>query len=175
MTAATVLCLLGYYSLLPLLILICRKGSFSRKITFLNPKRCSLPMYLQRMNIEMPVHRDLLGFNCSFAYHLDELTRHSRLQEGQSRRDVEWVGYLKSIGGAENLKPAGVFKPSRDLRDIVRRGVPAAFRPLVWQKISLCSVLRREFPDNYYHASVVSRLADLDPKVRDEIEKDVDR
>jgi len=131
-------------------------------------------MYLQRMNIEMPVHTDLLGFNCSFAYHLDELSRYSRQHDGQNRRDVEWVGYLKSIGGAENLKPAGVFKPSRDLRDMVRRGVPAAYRPLVWQKISLCSVLRREFPDKFYD-SLLSKLPDLDPKVRDEIEKDVDR
>ena len=87
------------------------------------------------------------------------------------QRDLEWVDYLKAIGmqrilnlpafhfyfghvdvcmwfflhvlgGPENLKPAGIFKPSDDLKVMVRRGVPVAYRSLVWQKLSLSSLHR---------------------------------
>ena len=93
-----------------------------------------------------------------------------------TQRDIEWVGYLKSIGGPENLKPAGVFKPSPDLKAIVRRGIPVAYRASVWQKISLSSLHRSQFPTTYYK-SLLDRAAagELDKKVTSDIEKDLDR
>lgn len=59
-------------------------------------------------------------------------------------RDMEWVEYLKSIGGPENLKPAGVFKPSNDLKMLVRRGIPVAYRALLWPKLAQSSLYRLE-------------------------------
>lgn len=91
-----------------------------------------------------------------------------------AQRDMEWVSYLKSIGGPENLKPAGIFKPSEDLKRMVRRGIPVAFRPLLWQHISLCTHYRARYPKNYY-AHLLSKVTELDPRVKSDIEKDVDR
>lgn len=128
------------------------------------------------MDIEQEVRTDLLGFNCTFEYLEYEKTLHAAQMHLTSQRDVEWVGYLKSIGGPENLKPAGVFKPSPDLKAIVRRGIPVAYRASVWQKISLSSLLRSQFPATYYK-DLLAKVSSgsLDKKVMDEIEKDLDR
>jgi len=119
---------------------------------------------------------DMLGFNCTFEYLEYEKTLHAQQGHITTQRDLEWVGYLKSIGGPENLKPAGVFKPSPDLKAIVRRGIPVAFRASVWQKISLSSLLRSQFPSTYYK-DLLAKVAEgkLDEKVMNEIEKDLDR
>lgn len=118
--------------------------------------------------------KDLLGFNCTPKYHFSEREFHASQMAHTARRDLEWVGYLKSIGGPENLKPAGVYRPSPDLKAIVRRGIPVAYRSLVWQKISLSSLHRLQYPSNYY-ANLLNRLDEVDQKVKDEIEKDLDR
>lgn len=160
----------------PTLTISHSKGSFPRRLKFLNPKKCPLQLYLKRMDIEQEVRTDLLGFNCTFEYLEYEKTLHAAQMHLTSQRDVEWVGYLKSIGGPENLKPAGVFKPSPDLKAIVRRGIPVAYRASVWQKISLSSLLRSQFPATYYK-DLLAKVSSgsLDKKVMDEIEKDLDR
>jgi hypothetical protein len=147
-----------------------------RRLRFLNPKKVPLQLYLHRMEIESISCKDLFGFNCTFEYQAYEREFRAAQMHMTSQRDIEWVGYLKSIGGPENLKPAGVFKPSADLKAIVRRGIPVAFRASVWQKISLSSLHRSLFPVNYYK-SLLERAAtgQLDKKVKDEIEKDLDR
>ena len=68
------------------------------------------------------VQRDMLGFSCTFEYLLDEKHYHSAQSANLNKRDLEWVAYLKAIGGISNLKPAGVFKPSPDLKNIIRKG-----------------------------------------------------
>ena len=151
-----------------------RKGGFSRRLKFLNPKKCSIALYLQKLELSGKFQTDMLGFNCSFEYRLDERAFRASHFNVTNQRDVEWVEYLKSIGGPENLKPAGIFKPSPDLKAIVRRGIPVAFRSTVWQRISLSSIHRLRFPANYYD-SLLARVDELNPKVRDDIEKDVDR
>ncbi|KAJ1419579.1 rab-GTPase-TBC domain-containing protein [Ochromonadaceae sp. CCMP2298] len=128
------------------------QGAFSRRLKFLHTAKCPLELYLQRLQTADSVQTDLLGFSCSFEYRAFERASHAAHEVQNSLRDVEWVGYLKAIGGPENLKPAGVFKPSADLKAIVRRGVPVAYRALVWPKISLSSLLRREYPDDYYES-----------------------
>ena len=133
-------------------------------------------MYLQRMEVTSTAQIDLFGFNCSFEYQEYERAFHAAQMQQTSQRDLEWVGYLKSIGGPENLKPAGVYKPSADLKAIVRRGIPVAYRALVWQKISLSSLHRLQFPEDYYETLLARAAAgELDSKVKEEIEKDLDR
>ncbi len=73
------------------------------------------------------------------------------------------------------MKPAGRFKASRDLKIMCRRGIPAAYRPLVWQKISLSNCYRQQFPIDHYQDLVRDSLHQLDKDVVDDIEKDVDR
>jgi hypothetical protein len=90
-------------------------------------------------------------------------------------RDIEWVQYLKSIGGIENLKPGGIYKPSSDLKTIVRRGIPVAYRSVVWQKISLSSLLKAKYPIDYYSTLLSKIPLELSRKVKNDIEKDVDR
>ena len=69
----------------------------------------------------------------------------------------------------------GIFKPSKELKNLVRRGIPVAYRSLVWQKISLSSLHRREFGVNYYSSLLIQADKELDARVRDDIEKDIDR
>lgn len=73
------------------------------------------------------------------------------------------------------MKPGGVYKPSAELKAMCRRGIPAAFRPLVWQKISLSSSYRREFPGDYFETLLARSSNELPREVQDDIEKDIDR
>lgn len=116
----------------------------------------------------------MLGFGCSFEYQAEERALRQANTETIHQRDMEWVAYLKSIGGPENLKPAGIFRPSKDLKALVRRGIPVAFRALVWQKISLSHLYKLQFPATYY-SDLLGRIDQLSAKVKDDIEKDVDR
>ncbi len=117
---------------------------------------------------------DKLVFKCYTEELLREKEHHRQSANHMEQRNEEWVEYLKSIGGAENLKPAGIFKPSSDLKQMVRRGIPVAYRRLIWQKISMSSLYKLQFPSNYY-LSLLARVHELQPRVRDDIEKDVDR
>lgn len=57
---------------------------------------------------------------------------------------------------------------------MVRRGIPPVFRSLIWQKISLASIHRLNYPNDYY-ANFLEQFHTLNKKVCDDIEKDVDR
>jgi hypothetical protein len=160
----------------PFFLFFGSKEGKPRRLIFLNPRICSVDQYLERLSkseVKDPI--DILGFNCSFKYQVDEQAFRNSQNNIMTQRDIEWVQYLKSIGGIENLKPGGIFKPSKDLKNFVRRGVPVAYRSVVWQKISLSSLLRAKYPVNYY-ATLLSRIPlDLNRKVKNDIEKDVDR
>jgi hypothetical protein len=99
----------------------------------------------------------------------------SKLQsELIEERDKEWNTYLKSVGGLDGLKPAGNFKPSTELKQKIRRGIPVAWRGSVWQKVSLSSLYKAQHPVNYYQ-NLLSRVDELGSKVVTDIEKDLDR
>ncbi|CAE7666013.1 TBC1D9, partial [Symbiodinium microadriaticum] len=123
--------------------------------------------------MQMKTEKDMYGFLRSAEY--IELERESRLAIAPAivKRDLAWVHYLKAIGGAVNLKPGGVFKPSYQLKMLVRRGVPAAYRSLVWKHISMSDQYRLRHPRSYY-SDLVDRInEDLNAKVRDDIDKDL--
>lgn len=123
--------------------------------------------------MQLKSQKDMYGFLRSAEYIETEREGLLTTAEAIAKRDLDWVNYLKAIGGAENLKPAGRFAPSFALKMLVRRGVPAAFRPLVWKHISMSDQYSRAYPDNYY-SHLVSRIEeDLSMKVRDDIEKDL--
>ncbi|RYY83889.1 hypothetical protein EON63_10305 [archaeon] len=171
-----------------------------RKLKFLNPKKNSLSLYKKKLAPRAPgTLTDMYGFVCSHEEYLLEKEFYRVYSGIRKQRDHEWVEYLKSIGehthtythahihsythtyihihigGAENLKPAGVYKPSKDLKQMCRQGIPVAYRCLVWQKISMSSLYKLHYPANYY-ASLVSNIHTLkDKKVFTDIEKDVDR
>lgn len=117
---------------------------------------------------------DLYGFLRDKDYLLTEKKYHQLEAKNTNIRDLEWFGYLKSIGGAENLKRAGIFEPSNDLKQLVRRGIPTAYRALVWSRISLSSVHRAAYSSDYY-TTLVTRINEIPRSVAIEIEKDVDR
>jgi hypothetical protein len=56
-----------------------------------------------------------------------------------------------------------------------RRGIPAAFRPAVWMRISLANRYKKRFPNNYYSQLLAASMECLDKNVADDVEKDVDR
>jgi len=117
---------------------------------------------------------DLYGFLRDKDYLLSEKKYHQLEAKNTNIRDLQWFSYLKSIGGAENLKRAGIFEPSNDLKQLVRRGIPTAYRALVWSRISLSSVHRAAYSSDYY-TTLVTRINEIPRSVAIEIEKDVDR
>jgi hypothetical protein len=151
-------------------------GGFPRRYKFLNYRKCSLDAYLLKVEQSSRLKTDMLGFNSSVEEILSEQALRQQTRVTTMQRDLEWVDYLKSIGGPENLKPAGIYKASPDLKAMVRRGIPVAFRALIWPRISLSSIHRIKYPKDYYQ-QLLSRIeaGELCAKVKDDIEKDVDR
>ncbi len=145
-----------------------------RKLKFINRKKISLQGYLRRLELKDQM-TDLLGFVISMEDYLEEEKRRAQIASNIQQRDRDWVEYLKAIGGIENLKPVGLFKPSEDLKFMVRRGIPVAYRAAIWKKISLSSLLQHhQFPPNYYQ-NLLTRVKEIPPRVAEDIEKDVDR
>lgn len=147
-----------------------KECNFDRKITFLDPSRVAEAAQLQTKTHS----KDLLGFSRDIDYLLGEKVYNSTNLYSTAKRDLEWVAYLKHIGGSDNLKPAGNFKPSAELKNMVRRGIPAAYRSLIWQKVSLSSMHRLTYPVSYY-SDLLEKSDLLHKKVVDDIEKDVKR
>lgn len=153
-----------------------RSCNLTRRLLFLNPSKCPLKTYIERSAILKTNSKvDMFGFNRKLDYLISERRFINNYSQVFSQRDLAWVDYLKSIGGPDNLKPAGVFRSNPLLKQLVRRGIPVAYRPLIWQKISLSSLHRREFPANYFSNLLLRCDTELDKRVLDDIEKDVDR
>jgi hypothetical protein len=151
------------------------KAGTPRRLQFLNKKKYSIDLFIDKLKLNGTIKTDLLGFVCSTEDHFMEKQYISQNIQYIQSRDIEWVNYLKSIGGAENLKPAGIFKPLYDLKHMVRKGIPVAYRALIWPKISLSSVYRLQFPTNYYQSLLKRSEKELTIRVKSDIEKDVDR
>jgi hypothetical protein len=56
-------------------------------------------------------------------------------------------------------------------------GIPVAYRPLVWTRISLANTHKQRFPTDYYQRLLHHSIQEdgLEKNVADDIEKDVDR
>jgi len=118
---------------------------------------------------------DIYGFIRNESYMLqDQYYALKQIQDIITNRDLQWISYLKSIGGPDNIKPAGIFKSSEPLKSLVRRGIPVAFRAIIWQKISLSSIHRSQYPSDYYK-TLVKNISQLNEKVNISIEKDLSR
>jgi hypothetical protein len=144
------------------------KGGLPRRLKFLNVMRQSVVMYKETLALQVKGEKDIFGFSRSLEYLLAERMYNYSQSQWVIRRDMQWVEYLKHIGGADNLKPSGAFKPSYDLKMIVRQGIPAAFRSLLWLKISLSSIHRLKYPLKYFDC-LVERDGELCGRVRDDI------
>eukprot|EP01041_Mallomonas_annulata_P009890 gene9890-20579_t len=152
---------------------ILREIEAPRRYRLLKPHKCSLAVFLEKESLKQKSDKDIFGFMRTRKYMLAERKLKVFNMKYVIHRDLEWFEYLKAIGGPENLKPAGVFAPSKALKILVRRGIPVAFRPLVWQNISQSSLRRRQYPVDYYSA-LLRDEASLDPIIASDIEKDVD-
>jgi hypothetical protein len=108
----------------------------------------TLAQYKTRLSQPPPANAqiDELGFSLLdiTKYHHPNNSKFVVNQKKSQQLDKLWFEYLKSIGGPDNLKPAGVYTPAIELAQLVRRGIPTAFRPLLWKKLSLCDSLRLE-------------------------------
>ncbi len=135
---------------------------------------CPLTVYEERIALKDKSKKDMYGFLRTVEYLQNERHNFALNVSDVARRDQDWVTYLKSIGGAENLKPSGSFKSSKELKLMVRRGIPAAFRPLIWKNISLSNLRQKTYPPGYYQ-ELVSNIQYMNPKVADDIDKDLNR
>jgi hypothetical protein len=147
-----------------------KECGLQRKLKFLDPSKVAEATHTRARN----QNKDLMGFSRDLDYLLGEKVYNNANLNLTAQRDLEWLAYLKHIGGADNLKPAGNFEPSSELKYMVRRGIPAAFRSLIWQKVSLSSIHRLRYPADYYE-DLKLRSQNLNRKVADDIEKDVKR
>jgi hypothetical protein len=141
---------------------------------FLDPVIFPIAVYEERMALQSKSNKDMYGFLRTVEYLQNERHNYAANISDVSKRDMEWVSYLKSVGGTDNLKPSGSFKSSKELKLMVRRGIPAAYRSSVWKSISLSSRRQKLFPTDYYER-LVSQIKYMDPKVADDIDKDLNR
>ena len=56
----------------------------------------------------------------------------------------------------------------------MRRGIPVAYRALVWSRISLAAIYKSNYPATYF-SSLLSRSSEVNKKAVSDIEKDVER
>lgn len=156
---------------------VLRDADIPRRLRFLNTAICPIAVYTERLALKKRSQdrTDVYGFVRSAEYLNDEHIFMTNNMSALSQRDHDWITYLKSIGGSINLKPFAQFKPSAKLKLMVRRGIPAAFRPLVWKHISLSSHFESKFPADYYPTLLARLNTQLCPTVQLDISKDVGR
>jgi hypothetical protein len=126
------------------------------------------------MRLSNKSHKDVFGFIRTEEYLSQERQHHATRIDMSAQLDVDWVEHLKSIGGPVNLKPYASFRPSPELKQLVRRGIPVALRPLIWPFISRTDQYRRQY-DNIIYEELVQRSSELEQRVKDDIEKDLER
>ena len=144
------------------------------RLRLLNTSRCSVELYLKRNPFKKAFKNDLYGFKRCEEY-LEADKNFNKMQSLiATQRDLDWINYLSSIGGTENIKSDGIYKSSPELKKLVRRGVPIAYRSIVWTRISLSSQYRKSFPDKYY-SSLAEKESLISKRVLEEIEKDLER
>ena len=154
-----------------------RDSKITRRLRFLNPALCPIAVYSERLEMGKRIKNqtDVYGFARSAEYLKDEHVFMTSNMTAISQRDHDWITFLKSIGGVDNLKQFGQFIPSPKLKIMVRRGIPAAFRPLIWKRISLLDTYKRKFPNTYYEGLLAHVETHLSPSVQLDISKDVGR
>ncbi len=150
------------------------------ELEFLNMRQLSLAEYKEAL-AKRKTYYDPLGFPIVMADETDngkaEKSSAAKTETMEHHIAIEkiWFQYMKSIGGPENLKPVGVFTPSDDLCELVRRGVPIAYRALIWNKISLSDIERRKYPVYYYQQLLARVETEMPVKAGKEINNDIDR
>lgn len=156
---------------------VLRDSNIPRRLRFLNTSLCPIAVYMERLALDKRSkdRTDMYGFVRSAEYLRDEHLFMTANTTAMSMRDRGWITYLKSIGGSANLKPFAQYTPSPKLKLMVRRGIPAAFRPLLWQHISLCSHFQSKFPIDYYSSLLAHVNLQLSATVLLDIAKDVGR
>ena len=156
---------------------ILRDSNTPRRLRFLNTANCPIAVYRERLALgkRRDDRTDVYGFIRSEEYLQDEKNFMMANMTTLTRRDHDWITYLKSIGGSINLKPFSQHAPSPQLKIMVRRGIPAAFRPLLWQHISLSYNFKNKFPKDYYETLLSQIKTDMCATVQLDIAKDVGR
>lgn len=144
------------------------------QMKFLDTSMLPIEKYLKRHPPRKGVRNDVYGFQRSEEYIQAEKSHSKAQSQAIIQRDLDWIDYFNQIGGVENLKANNIFKAPSDLKQLVRRGIPIAYRALVWSKLSLSSAYRSFYPPDYFQ-SLLLRAYEVPKKVGDEIEKDLDR
>lgn len=73
---------------------------------------------MKNNNNKKKVLTDFYGFSRDDEYMIREYMIRDQIQNIISARDLEWISYLKSIGGPDNLKPGFVFKSCAQLKAV---------------------------------------------------------
>lgn len=152
-----------------------KQQNVPRRLRFLNPLQCPVAVYEEKLQLNRKDQKDMYGFHRTLEHLLAERQHLGANMQKFAQRDLEWYHYVREVGGVHNLKPDPSAKPTPQLKALVRRGVPVAFRPRVWPHLCGAYQKRQSYSPDYYKTLVTRSDTDLDPKVRDDIEKDVSR
>lgn len=85
-----------------------KDSGLSRTLRFISP---IVLLDNNRVKIKTQ-NKDFFGFFRDLDYLLGERVYNNANLSLIEQRDLEWIAFLKHIGGADNLKPVGVFEPS---------------------------------------------------------------
>ena len=142
------------------------------RLTFLSLTKCTKATYTTAM--EKDSAKDKFGFRRNVHYLIKEdAAEKSRDSKHEQKRDEDFVGYLKQIGGVQNLMPGG--RCNEELSTVIRKGVPIAYRGSVWSQLSQANHHRRHLGENYYEQCLREAENALPHQTKIDIEKDLDR
>ena len=65
-----------------------------RKIRLLNPRKCPVAIYAERMEMQQKSHKDMFGFLRSLEYLQKERQWKSARVAIDGQRDIDWIEYL---------------------------------------------------------------------------------
>ena len=79
------------------------------RLKFINPQKITVAAFLERLTLQTKSQKDIYGFTRTVEYLIAERQHLAVQRSTLLARDMEWTEYLKSIGGPDNLKPAGML------------------------------------------------------------------
>jgi hypothetical protein len=167
-----------------------KKTALPRTLRFWDASNMSIHEVKEQLQVQKTIPadgRDVYGFLRSNGYLQKEQSIRIAKQALVHKRDMEWSTFLKGVGGLKGLEQfqSGRLGSGRvgsgharsektqleqTFLELLKRGIPVAFRGAVWQELAGVRARRRQFPTNYY-----TQLLTRESLAAEDIAKDIDR
>jgi hypothetical protein len=162
-----------------------KETALPRTLRFWDASKMSIHEVREQLEVQKTIPadgRDVYGFLRSNGYLQKEQSIRIVKQRLTHKRDIEWSAFLKGVGGLKGLEQfqsgrlgsghshAEKSQLERTFLELLKRGIPVAFRGAVWQELAGVRARKRQFPTDYYQ-----QLLQRESAAAEDIAKDIDR